>query len=72
MADHAALMDALLDFLRQNDNDVLDEEAAHPLWVAISGHDSAPGETAELDIYLQDTDRATVATYRLTLAEVTS
>ncbi len=57
----------LLQFLAQNDNDMLDEEADDVLWVSILSDESPTGD---LVVELGDTNNTVVARYRLTLTEL--
>jgi len=58
---------ALLDFLRQNTNGLLQEDTAPALWVAIT---SAPGDV--LAITIENTDGQVVARYQATLTMLTT
>jgi hypothetical protein len=68
----------LLEFLAQNDNDMLDEEAASTLWVGIGVSDAeddarpAKGVVGTLAVTLEDEDRVIASRYRLVLVELDS
>lgn len=70
------IVNQLLEFLAQNDNDVLDEEAEPTLWVGIGASDTeddarqAEGIVGTLAITLEDGDQVVVKRYRLVLVEI--
>jgi hypothetical protein len=66
----------LLEFLAQNDNDMLDEEAASTLWVEVGASDAeddarpAKGVVGTLAVTLEDENRTVISRYRLVLVEL--
>lgn len=70
------IVNQLLEFLAQNDNDMLDEEAEPTLWVSIGASDieddarQAEGIVGTLAITLEDGDQVVVKRYRLVLVEI--
>lgn len=66
----------LLEFLAQNDNDMLDEEAEPTLWVGIGASDAeddarrAEGIVGTLAVTLEDENRTLAGRYRLLLVKI--